>query len=151
MKYKLNYFLLLNYNPQFQDRKPCSPTASPRQIVIIVGKLKLHPKIQVSFFIFWAVMTATSWHPESYRNNAMKAYKESRDTAPPIIRLSTFCFTEFYILAEWKLSCVSRVTSLSCISYDCYHFMHRNLFCCLSPRHGASSGCGWRNGLRYGG
>jgi hypothetical protein len=21
----------------------------------------------------------------------------------------------------------------------------------LSPRHGASSGCGWRNGLRYGG
>jgi len=21
----------------------------------------------------------------------------------------------------------------------------------MSPRHGASSGCGWRNGLRYGG
>jgi len=21
----------------------------------------------------------------------------------------------------------------------------------LSPRHGASSGCGWRNGLQYGG
>ena len=30
----------------------------------------------------------------------------------------------------------------------------RKMFCVcgsLSPRHGASSGCGWRNGLRYGG
>ena len=33
------------------------------------------------------------------------------------------------------------------------HHQYLKLHVCgsLSPRHGASSGCGWRNGLRYGG
>ena len=52
-------------------------------------------------------MAATSWHPESYRGkvfpfNTNKAYKESRDTAPPIISLSKSGFTDFYIQAEWS-------------------------------------------------
>ena len=121
----LLYFLLLNCNPQFHDRRPRSPAALPGQILIIVGKvhsiffLNLHPKIQIPLFIFWAVIAATSWYPEPYRGkvfpfSAMKAYKESRDTAPTIISLCTSCITDFYIEVEWKNSCVSRVISLHC-------------------------------------
>jgi len=36
-------------------------------------------------------------------------------------------------------------------NYEGWNFNTHVISGSLSPRHGASSGCGWRNGLRYGG